>query len=92
MHPLYLYKLDACEATFTLIISPAAAQDDSVSALVNVGRWGFYRVRYDGEDWDAVVEAVKLSNVTVETIGASFGGDIAGLLDDAWAVSDAGEG
>ena len=54
---------------------------------LNVGQYGFYRVQYPEELWQRLTEvAVRV----VDDVSLLPEVEFAGLLDDAWALNDAG--
>ena len=68
--------------------TPTAAPP-SVALLANVGRWGFYRVHYEGGAWALALEALRRSGSGALS-GNAFSVDVAGMVVDALALSDAG--
>lgn len=60
-----------------------------MALLANVGRWGFYRVHYEGGAWALALEALRRSGSGALS-GNAFSVDVAGMVVDALALSDAG--
>lgn len=65
-------------------------QDDDDWIKLNAGQFGLYRVNYPVRLWNrlAVEASVVPPSNTAPVISAV---DLAGLLDDAWAIAQTGE-
>ncbi len=65
-------------------------QDDEDWFKLNAGQYGLFRVNYPNAIWQRLAAAAQTapSNGSPPPIPAE---DLAGLLDDAWALAQAGE-
>ncbi|CAG9467501.1 unnamed protein product [Pedinophyceae sp. YPF-701] len=81
------YALDRCKPAHHVV--EVAPENDEEYLLVNAGHRGFYRVAYDASLWGRLVAAAR-TRPTVDSAWGLTEQDIAGLLDDAWALSRAG--
>jgi hypothetical protein len=68
-----------------LVLVPA--QDDVDWLKLNSGQYGFYRVQYPEELWQRLTRVAARVTNDVPILPEV---DFAGLLDDAWALNDAG--
>ena len=65
-------------------------QDDEDWVKLNAGQYGLYRVNYPDRLWDKLAKAAA-QQAQGQAAPAIPAEDLAGLLDDSWALSTAKE-
>lgn len=65
-------------------------QDENDWIKLNAGQYGMYRVNYPVKLWDKLADAAA-EQAQGQAAPAIPAADLAGLLDDAWALSQARE-
>lgn len=69
------------------MLGVCAGQSDADWLKLNAGQTGLYRVHYPDELWDRLT---RVAARVIDDVPILPEVDFAGLLDDAWALNDAG--
>ncbi len=67
----------------------AGAGDGAAWVKVNAQQYGYYRVNYSVEMWAALARGAAAADANGFPVMAAV--DVAGLIDDAWALANAGD-